>query len=50
MLVEYEHAGDSISLYPATVSLEHVTLKCNSEIFPGLAGSPVDLPNQDNGM
>ena len=50
LLVEYEHDGDSIPLYPTTASLEHVALKCNSDIFPGLAGSPIDLLNQDNGM
>ena len=43
LLVEYEHTGNSITLYP---SVEHVTLKCNSDIFPGLAGSPVDPSNQ----
>ena len=43
LLVEYEDTGDGITLYP---SVEHVTLKCNSNIFPGLAGSPIDLLNQ----
>lgn len=43
LLVEYEHAGDSV---PTTASLEHVVLKCTSDVFPGLAGSPTDLQNQ----
>ena len=49
LLVEYEHVGDSVPLYPATASLEHVRLMCNSDIFPGLAGSSTDILNHGNG-
>jgi len=44
--VEYEYVGDEVPLNPTVLSLEHIILKCVSDIFPGLAGLPGDLPNQ----
>ena len=46
LLVEYEYVGDEVPLNPTVLSLEHIILKCVSDIFPGLAGLPGDLPNQ----
>ena len=44
LLVEYEHTGDT--LHPTTTSIEYIVLKCTSDVFPGLAGSPVIQINQ----
>ena len=44
LLVEYEHTGDTLHL--AVMSIEHIVLKCNSDVFPGLAGSPVNQISQ----
>lgn len=46
LLVEYEHTGDSMSLYHIAPSLKHIVLKCISDVFPGLAGSPINQPDQ----
>ena len=42
--MEYEHTGDT--LHPTTTSIEYIVLKCTSDVFPGLAGSPVIQMNQ----
>ena len=42
--MEYEHTEDI--LHPTATSIEHIVLKSTSDVFPGLAGSPVIQINQ----